>query len=410
MKRVVITGAGAISPLGHDWPGVLARLRARQNAVRIMPEWDGYDGLHTRVGVPAAPFALPDHYTRKVTRSMGRVAAMATRSAELALEEAGLLGDPVLKSGHVGIAYGSSTGSPSANADFGRMLVDKNVEGITANTYIRMMSHTAPVNIGVFFGITGRIVTTSSACTSGSQGIGYAFEMVRAGKQRIMLAGGAEELDVTEAAIFDTLFATSVKYNATPALTPRPFDVARDGLVLGEGACTLILEELEHARARGATIVAEIIGFGTNSDGRHVTHPSADTMAQAMRLALDDAGVAPAQLRYVNAHGTATEHGDVAETAATHSIFGGAIAISSLKSYIGHTMGACGALETWMTVQMMREGWFAPTLNLENLDPRCAPLDYIAGAGREMQLDVVMSNNFAFGGINTSLVLRRWQD
>jgi 3-oxoacyl-[acyl-carrier-protein] synthase II len=410
VKRVVITGAGAISPLGHDWPSVFARLQALQNAVCVMHEWEDYEGLHTRVGVPVAPFALPDHYTRKVTRSMGRVAAMATRSAELALEEAGLLRDPILKSGHVGIAYGSSTGSPSATADFGRMLVDKNVEGITANTYIRMMSHTAAVNIGVFFGITGRIVTTSSACTSGSQGIGYAFEMIRAGKQRIMLAGGAEELDVTEAAVFDTLFATSVKYNDRPALTPRPFDAARDGLVLGEGACTLILEELTHAQARGAPIIAEVIGFGTNSDGSHVTHPSADTMAQAMQLALDDAGIPASQLRYVNAHGTATEHGDVAESGATHSIFGAAIAISSLKSYFGHTMGACGALETWMTVQMMREGWFAPTLNLENLDTRCAPLDYIAGSGRKMQLDTVMSNNFAFGGINTSLLVRRWQD
>ncbi len=180
-----------------------------------------------------------------------------------------------------------------AIADFGTMLLRKSTDGVTANSYLRMMSHTAAVNIGVFFGLTGRLVTTSSACTSASQGIGYAFEMIRSGRQKVMLAGGAEELDVTEAAVFDVLFATSVRYNERPELTPRPFDVDRDGLVVGEGACTLVLEELEFALARGAPILAEVIGFGTNSDGAHVTQPNSATMARAMQLALDDAGLAP---------------------------------------------------------------------------------------------------------------------
>lgn len=411
MKRVVITGVGALSPLGHDWPTVEAHLRSGRNAVRIMPGWEDYTGLLTRVGAPAAEFTLPaDRYNRKSTRSMGRVSLMATRASELALENAGLLNDPILTSGRTGISYGSSAGSPEAIGDFGRMLHSKTTEGITATTYIKMMSHTAAVNIGVFFGLTGRIVTTSSACTSGSQGIGYAYEMIRAGKQVVMLAGGAEELDVTEAAVFDTLFATSTRHNQEPELTPRPFDRERDGLVLGEGACTLVLEELEHARARGAHILAEVIGYGTNSDGRHITQPNADTMAIAMQLALEDANLAAADIRYVNAHGTATDHGDVAESQATHQIFGARIAISSLKSYMGHTLGACGALEAWMTVEMMRSGWFAPTLNLTSLDPRCGDLDYLTGSGRSMDTDVVMSNNFAFGGINTSLIFRRWPD
>ncbi|WP_022955570.1 beta-ketoacyl-ACP synthase [Perlucidibaca piscinae] len=411
MKRVVITGVGALSPLGHDWPTVEAHLRSGRNAVRIMPGWEDYAGLLTRVGAPAAEFTLPaDRYNRKSTRSMGRVSLMATRASELALENAGLLNDPILTSGRTGISYGSSAGSPEAIGDFGRMLHSKTTEGITATTYIKMMSHTAAVNIGVFFGLTGRIVTTSSACTSGSQGIGYAYEMIRAGKQVVMLAGGAEELDVTEAAVFDTLFATSTRHNRAPELTPRPFDRERDGLVLGEGACTLVLEELEHARARGAHILAEVIGYGTNSDGRHITQPNADTMAIAMQLALEDANLAAADIRYVNAHGTATDHGDVAESQATHQIFGARIAISSLKSYMGHTLGACGALEAWMTVEMMRSGWFAPTLNLTSLDPRCGDLDYLTGSGRSMDTDVVMSNNFAFGGINTSLIFRRWPD
>jgi 3-oxoacyl-[acyl-carrier-protein] synthase II len=416
-KRVVVTGFGAISPLGHDWPTALAALRAERNKVAVMAGWEDYEGLNTQLGVPAQPFELPAHYNRKTMRSMGRVAVMATRASELALIDAGLLGqgadamkaDPLLHSGRMGVSYGSSAGTPAAIGDFGRMIMEKTTEGITANTYIKMMSHTAAVNIGVFFGLTGRVITTSSACTSGSQGIGYAYEAIQSGRQVAMLAGGAEELDATEAAVFDTLFATSTK-NDRPDHTPRPFDAARDGLVLGEGACTLVLEELEHAKARGATIHAELIGYGTNSDGSHVTHPKSETMAQAMRLALEDADIPASAIGYVNAHGTATEQGDMAESAATLAVLGGHVPISSLKSYIGHTLGACGALEAWLSIEMMREGWFAPTINLTQVDPRCAPLDYITQGGRVLQTDIVMSNNFAFGGINTSLIFRRWQD
>jgi len=409
MKRVVITGVGAISPLGHDWPTVSARLREERNVVQYIHEWDEYEGLNTRLGTRAAPFELPARYNRKVTRSMGRVAIMATLSAETALADAGLAGDPLVTSGNMGISYGSSIGSPAAMGDFGNMISRKTTEGINANTYIRMMSHSAAVNMGVFLGVTGRIIPTSSACTAGSQGLGYGFEAIQSGRQVAMLAGGAEELDATDAAVFDTLFATSTS-NDTPQLSPRPFDAERDGLVLGEGACTLVLEELEHARARGAKILAEIIGFGTNSDGTHVTQPNPRTMAQAMRQALANAGLPPEAIGYINAHGTATEHGDVAETQGTYEVFGGRTPISSLKSYMGHTLGACGALEAWMSVEMMRDGWFAPTINLRNVDPRCGDLDYVREGGRSLQTDIVMSNNFAFGGINTSLILRRWAD
>ncbi len=406
-RRVVVTGVNGISPLGNDWAAVRTRLGQYRNAVQRMDEWDIYEGLNTKLAAPAAPFELPAHYNRKTTRSMGRVALMAVRASELALQDAGLLGDPVLTSGRVGVSNGSSAGTHSAIGDFGRMLNEHTTEGINANTYIKMMSHTAPVNIGVFFGLTGRVITTSSACTSGSQGIGSAFEVIRAGKQVAMLAGGSEQLDATASAVFDTLFATSVR-NDEPSLTPRPFDAARDGLVLGEGACTLVLEDLEHAQARGARILAEIVGYGTNSDGQHVTQPSHETMAVAMRLALEDAGLPADAIGYVNAHGTATDHGDIAESKATAEVFGSRMPFSSLKSYMGHTLGACGALEAWISIEMMREGWFAPTLNLEHPDPRCAELDYIAGTGRALQTEYVMSNNFAFGGINTSLIFRRW--
>ncbi|MBC7860454.1 MAG: beta-ketoacyl-ACP synthase, partial [Burkholderiaceae bacterium] len=185
------------------------------------------------------------------------------------------------------------------------------------------------------------------------------------------------------------------------------FDAGRDGLVIGEGAGCLILEEREHALARGATVYAELVGFGTNSDGCHVTQPNSETMKVAMRLALEDAGLEAGAIGYINAHGTGTMQGDVAESHATAQVFGANTPISSLKSYMGHTLGACGALEAWLSIEMMREGWFAPTINLDQIDPQCAPLDYIMGPGRALECEYVMSNNFAFGGINTSLIFKR---
>ncbi|OHY51763.1 beta-ketoacyl-ACP synthase II [Shewanella algae] len=408
-RRVVITGMGGISALGQDWDSVKARLQAGQNAVVRMDEWDRFDGLHTRLAAPVSDFSTPAHYSRKKIRSMGRVSLMATRASEMALEDAGLLHDPLIASGAMGIAYGSSTGSTDPITAFGDMLKHGDMSGVTATSYIRMMAHTTAVNVGVFFSLKGRVLTTSSACTSGSQGIGYAYEAIKYGQQDLMLAGGGEELCPTEAVVFDTLFATSTR-NDTPELTPRPFDRDRDGLVIGEGACTLVLEELEHAKARGARIYAEVLGFGTNSDGLHVTQPNADTMEKAIRLALKDAKIAPQQIGYVNAHGTATDRGDAAESRATAAVFGEQMPISSLKSYTGHTLGACGALEAWWSIMMMRDGWFAPTINLENVAEDCAELDYIRAEGRALDTDLVMSNNFAFGGINTSLIFRRWQD
>lgn len=406
MPRVVVTGVGGYSPVGNDWTEIEAHLKSLKNGVRYMEDWDIYDGLNTRLGAPAIRFENPPSFIRKRIRSMGRVALLATAASEKALTDAGLLGDPVLQSGRAGVSYGSSTGSTQATREFVNMLLNHSLDGITATTYIRMMGHTTPVNIGVFFGLKGRVIPSSSACTSGSLGIGYAYEAVRQGLQDIMIAGGAEELCATEAAVFDTLYATST-CNDSPHLSPRPFDRDRDGLVIGEGACTLILENRDHALRRGARIYAEIVGFGTNSDGKHVTQPTAETMKGAIQLSLADAKLEPGDIGYINAHGTATELGDIAESEATYELFGNKVPISSLKSYMGHTLGACGALESWLTIEMMNHGWFAPTINLNNVDERCAPLDYIQGSGRDIHADHVMNNNFAFGGINTSLIFSR---
>lgn len=403
-KRVVITGVGNISALGNTWQEVRTALQGECSAIRYMHEWDQYPGLKTRLAAPIDNFALPDTYRTKKKRSMGRVAQMAVRATEVALENAGLTGSELIKDGSTGIAYGSATGSSAAALEFFSLLEEQSMDRINTTTYIRMMAHTAAVNIGVYFGTTGRMYTTSSACTAGSQGVGYAYEAIRNGQQLLMIAGGAEELCPTQAAVFDTIFAAST-VNDTPELSPRPFDVARDGLVLGEGACTLILEEYEHAVARGADVLAEIIGFGTNTDGSHIVRPRQETMAKVMQLCLDDADIDPAEIGYVSAHATATEHGDIAESQATESVLGSK-PISSLKSFTGHSLGACGAFELWATIMMMREGWFAPTLNLQSIDERCAPLDYIQQECRSLQTNTIMSNNFAFGGINTSLLAR----
>ncbi|BET41475.1 beta-ketoacyl-ACP synthase [Atlantibacter hermannii] len=406
-RRVVITGMAGVTAFGETWQQVAARLKQGENAVRAMPEWQVYDGLHTLLGAPIDDFSLPAHYTRKRIRSMGRVSLMSTRATELALEQAGLIGEEVLTNGETGIAYGSSTGSTGPVSEFATMLTEKHTNNITGTTYVQMMPHTTAVNTGLFFGLKGRVIPTSSACTSGSQAIGYAWEAIRHGYQTVMVAGGAEELCPSEAAVFDTLFATSQR-NDAPKTTPSPFDKNRDGLVIGEGAGTLILEELEHAKARGATIYGEIISFATNCDAAHITQPQRETMQICIEKALKMADLAPADIGYISAHGTATDRGDIAESLATSALFGTQTPISSLKSYFGHTLGACGALEAWMSLEMMREGWFAPTLNLTQPDEQCGELDYIMGEPRAVDCEFLQSNNFAFGGINTSLVIRRW--
>lgn len=372
-------------------------------------DWrERFPELEAQLGAPIEDYAPPKHWTRKQLRSMGRVSYLCVDAAEQALADAGLLGDESITDGRMGVACGSSSGSTKDIGDVGELLLTGTSRNFSANTYVRMMPHTTAANIGIFFGLKGRIIPTSSACSSGSQGIGYAYEAIKYGLTDMMLAGGGEEFCPSEVYVFDSLYAAS-RRNGEPEKTPRPYDVNRDGLVIGEGAGIFVLEELEHAKRRGAKIYAELVGYGANSDGSHVTQPQKDTMQKCMELALQDAGITPDKIGYVNGHGTATEKGDIAETLATEAVFG-FVPISSQKSYLGHTLGACGALEAWFSIEMMNGGWFAPTLNLNNIDPRCGKVDYILSGGREIETDYVMSNNFAFGGVNTSLVFKRWKD
>ncbi|MCF8482380.1 MAG: beta-ketoacyl-ACP synthase [Rhodospirillum sp.] len=407
-RRVVVTGMAGLTPLGDNWPAIRARMDAGETGIRRMDEWDGVYDLRTRLAAPVPDFSLSDQFSRKQIRGMGRVAQMALLATDRALAGAGLKEDTaLLQGGRLGIAYGSSFGSTKPMKAFAQLMEKGDSNTITATTYIQMMSHTAAVNMGVLYGITGRIIPTSTACTSGSMGIGYAYEAIKFGLQDVMIAGGAEELCVSMVAVFDTLFATSTRNDAS-GTTPRPYDKDRDGLVISEGAATLILEDHAHAKARGATIYAEIVGFGTNSDGKHVTQPNAGTMAIALQSALDTAGLSPNAIGVVSGHGTATEHGDIAETQATRSVFGRAVPIHTLKGHFGHGLGACGAIEAWLGLEMQRENRFVATANLETVDPACGELDYIIGQPRTIDTEHLMTNNFAFGGINTSLIFRRW--
>lgn len=409
-RRVVVTGMGAVTALGNTWEEVSRRMRAGDNAVRYMAEWSDIVGLNCHLGGPVDDFQCSPSLTRKHRRGMGRSAEMSVTAAETALKQAGLIDHPALKGGDAGVAFGSSSGSVEAILEFGGVLINRNLDSLAATSYVRMMPHTLAANVGLFFGLQGRVVPTSSACTSSSQALVLATEAIRHGYQEVMIAGGADELEATHNAVFDLLYATSTR-NDSPDETPVPFDADRDGLVIGEGSGALVLESLDHALDRGATILAEVSGVATNSDGRHVIQPTAATMETVMRLALADAGLEGEDIKYVSAHATATLTGDIAESQATEKALGRDTLASSLKSYFGHTLGACGAIEAWLGIEMLNEGWFAPNRLLRNVDPECGKLDYIQDAGGiELVCDRFMSNNFAFGGVNTSIIFSKYRD
>jgi 3-oxoacyl-[acyl-carrier-protein] synthase II len=403
-RRVVITGLGLTSPIGNSLDEVSTALQENRGGIQVYPALAEITGMKTRLAAPVAPdlSVLP----KKRIRTMGRVALLSAWATQRAVDDSGLSAE-VISSGAVGLAYGSTGASIDAVEDYVKKLRwGHTSEGIQASTYLKFMSHTCAANLAQYFAIRGRVITTCAACVSSSQAIGYGYEAIRNGQQEAMICGGAEELDVVHVAVFDVVFATSSKYNDRPAETPRPFDVDRDGLVVGEGGCTVVLEEYERAKARGAKIYGEVIGFATNCDGLHMTAPSEDGMTRVMQASLRDAGLAADQIDYVNAHATATDVGDLCESRAMRNVLGEKAVVSSTKGFTGHTLGACGALETVFCLAMLRDGFLAPNRNLVTRHPDCAPLDYVIGSARQVRPKIVMNNNFAFAGLNTSLILK----
>lgn len=404
--RVFVTGYGIISALGNSWDEVSKNFKKEKNAVRYMHEWEKFKDLSTKIAAPCDNYEHPKEWSRKELRSMGRVSVLSVDATGMALKMSNLQNDENIQDGRLGVAAGSSSGSTDDIASMARLLLSGESD-CNANTYIKMMPHTTAANIALFYKLKGRIIPTSSACTSASHAIGYAYESIKFGQIDMMIAGGAEELCPSQAYVFDKLYATSTK-NSTPNLTPKPFDANRDGLVLGEGAGYLVLESEKSVFKRGVTPMAEIVGFGSNCDGTHITQPNSQTMKIAMELALKSKNLKIDDIGYINAHATATTLGDIAESIATNELFGENINISSTKSYLGHTLGACGGLEAVFSIEMMRDGLFYPTINLNEIDSRCAKLNYLKKATK-INCDYVMSNNFAFGGVNTSLIFKKFK-
>ncbi|PTL75018.1 beta-ketoacyl synthase [Vitiosangium sp. GDMCC 1.1324] len=401
-RRVVITGMGMLSPIGNSPERVLASLREGRSGVRNMPAWNAWKDLHTRVGATVEGLdekSIP----RESRRSMGRVALLAAAAAEQALAHA-RVDRELLRSGRAGISVGQTVGSPLATEMFFETMRTEGVRALKSTTFLQLMSHSAAANLALMFKVTGRVWAPAAACASSSQAIGQSYETIRDGYQDLMLCGGSEELHVTTAATFDILGGTSRAFNESPSSTPRPFDRRRDGLVVGEGAGIIVLEELSHALKRGVPILGEVLGFATHCDAEHMSAPARSGMARTMAACLESAGMRASDVDYINAHATGTPLGDATEAQATGDVVGGDIPISSTKGFTGHTLAACGALEVAFSVLMMNNGFIAPTLNLDDLDPACEGLRHVREL-EERPVRRVLSNNFAFGGVNTSLLL-----
>jgi 3-oxoacyl-[acyl-carrier-protein] synthase II len=396
---------GIRSPIGNTLGELVKSLKERRSGISIMPEWQHLKGLRTRVAGLCDIEGEEESIPRQYRRSMGRVAMLAALSAMDAVKASGL-SEEEIASQTCGVSYGSTEGSVRSQMDYiGNMIQNRSLEGIPPSWYLKCMSHTCAGNLSILFHTRGPFLASCPACVSGSHGIGFGYEAIKSGRAEIMITGGADEVDILSAAVFDLMMATSCNYNERPSETPRPFDEKRDGLVVAEGAATLVLEEYERARKRGAPILGEVEGFWTNGSGAHLTNSDARSMEECLLAALKDAGRNPDEIQYVSAHATGTTHGDEVEATVTHKIYGADVPVTSVKGYMGHTMGACGAIEAIATLLMMREGFIAPTLNLENPDPSLPPLTHVIGEPRDQRSCLAASNNFAFGGVNTSLVL-----
>jgi len=410
LKRVVITGMGAVTPLGVGCEALRLGLAQQRSAtVSMRNQWQHFINLHSLVAAPA-PDLNEKEIPRQNRRSMSRMSFYGYEAARQALADA--FGDVVaglahFASGRLGCIIGSTTGSPIAlNETFEIMLPDRDISKLNAVKFFQCVSHTAAMNVAQCLGLTGTVLATNAACASGLQAAGAAYDLVRLGTQDAVLCGGAEELHPSVTGSFDVMFAASARYNDSPSDTPRPFDRDRDGIVCGEGSGILLLEDYDHARARGAKIYAEVIGYHTCASGDHISQSNRPALMQCLRQALASACVAPDQIDYVNAHAAGTPQGDTEEAAAIREIFGDRAPVSSLKGNLSHTLGASGPIELIATLMMMQEGVIYPTLNLQNPSPDCDGIQHVTKPLAK-PLTTIIKNSFAFGGINSALVCRK---
>jgi len=417
LNRVVITGMGAVSPFGAGVAELLSGLYQNRSAVRYCPEMTAIKGLRSLVAakVPASVLEIAGkQVARKYRRSMSPMSIYAVLAAAEAMQQAGV-GAKECESGRLGVIVGSTLASTVTTEDFFNDFArDHSLERMKTSLFFKIMNHTCAANIAQTFSIKGRILAPAAACATGSQSIGYGYEMIATGHQEMLLCGGADEYHPLTSATFDVMHAASIAYNDDPQHTPRPFSAQRDGMVCGEGSGLLLLESLPSALKRGASILGEVVGFATLTDSGNIANPDSKIMVECMNLALNNAHINAVQVGYINAHATATEQGDIAESHAIATVFSDQTPVSSLKGHLGHTLAASGALETIATIDMQHTGHIVPTLHLTEIDSRCAPLNYVREVASSVELsgnkpiDYALKNSFALGGVNTSLVLRRY--
>ena len=407
MKRVAVTGMGLVAPCGNDPEEFFASLVAGRSGIGVLPQASAR--LATRIAA-AASFDAGAHFPAPRLRMLDRVSQLALVAAEQALRNAALeLSDE--ERATTGVFLGTGMGGAATTDDGYNTLYQESSDRIKPYTVLMAMNNAAASWIGIEHRLTGPNLTFSTACSSSAVAIGEAWLRIRGGAAPVMLAGGAEApLTLGTLKAWEALRTLASEDPVDPSASCKPFAKDRSGLVLGEGAAVLVLEEWEHAARRGATVHGEIVGYGLSTDGAHITRPTVDGQARAMQLALDSAAVAPDAIAYINAHGTATLQNDAVETAAIRRVFGARadrVAVSSSKSMHGHLLGAAGAVELVATLLAVRTGTIPPTLNLRVPDPEC-DLDYVPNvARRDQDVELAMTNSFAFGGTNAVLVCRR---
>ncbi len=410
--RVVVTGLGAVTPLGNDVPTLWENLLVGRSGAGPITQFDP-SGLEVRIAAEVKDFDPVALFGRREARRHDRFTLFALAAARQAIVDAGLWFEEEDRDA-IGVLIGTGIGGVLTLLENYDVLRQSGPRRVSPFMVPMMMPNAASAVIAITYGLRGPNICVASACATGAHAIGEAAEMIRRGDAAVMICGGSEAA-VHPLAIsgFANMGALSAR-NDDPARASRPFDAGRDGFVLGEGAGVMVLESLEHARARGVRIYAELVGYGASCDAFHIAAPeeSGEGAALAMRRALADAGLPPEAVDYINAHGTSTPLNDRIETQAIRAVFGphaDRLAVSSTKSMIGHLMGAAGAVEAIVCVKSLQTGWVHPTINYETPDPDC-DLDYVPNRARRLEPRVALSNSFGFGGHNGCLIFRRWEE
>lgn len=411
MKRVVVTGLGVISSLGQNvntfWENVLAG----KSGVSPVDHFD-VSAYPTRIAASVRDFNPEDYMDKKESRRMDRFVQFAVAASKLALEDAKLDIADDTDPERVGVYIGSGIGGLTTWEEQHRILLEKGPKRVSPFFIPMMIVNMASGQVSMMTGAKGPNSTSVTACATGTHSIGDSFRLIQSGDADVMICGGAEAtITPIGMAGFCSMKAMSTR-NDEPQKASRPFDQDRDGFVMGEGAGILVLESLEHAQKRGATIYAEVIGYGLSGDAHHITEPDPDGAARCMKMAVRSAGIGLEEVDYINAHGTSTPVGDVSETKAIKKTFGDhayKLAVSSTKSMTGHLLGAAGGVEAVICALTLRDGIIAPTINLDNQDPNC-DLDYVPNQARKADVKIAMSNSFGFGGPNATIVMKKYQD